>query len=39
MKQSAIDKAPIQTAMKPLYDQFLTDPRLKDLLQRIVDFK
>lgn len=34
-----IDKAPFQTAMKPLYDQFLTDPRLKDLLQRIVDFK
>ena len=30
-----IDKAPFQAAMKPLYDQFITDPKLKDILVRI----
>ena len=32
---SPIDKAPFQEAMKPVYDQFVTDPRLKTLLTRI----
>ncbi|MDR3373009.1 MAG: TRAP transporter substrate-binding protein [Ancalomicrobiaceae bacterium] len=34
-----IDKAPFQAAMKPVYDQFLTDPKLKALLQQILDAK
>ncbi|PWC32701.1 C4-dicarboxylate ABC transporter [Azospirillum sp. TSO35-2] len=34
-----IDKAPFQAAMKPVYDQFLTDPKLKDLLVRIQQSK
>jgi tripartite ATP-independent transporter DctP family solute receptor len=32
-----IDKAPFRAAMKPVYDQFLTDQKQKDLLQRILD--
>ncbi|WP_199902205.1 TRAP transporter substrate-binding protein [Azospirillum sp. B506] len=35
----SIDKAPFQAAMKPVYDQFLTDPKLKDLLVRIQQSK
>ena len=31
------DKAPFRAAMKPVYDQFLTDQKQKDLLQRILD--
>ena len=31
----AIDKAPFQAAVKPVYDQFVTDPHLKDLLARM----
>ncbi len=34
-----IDKAPFQAAMKPLYDQFITDPKLKDILVRIQNTK
>ncbi|TBW37016.1 TRAP transporter substrate-binding protein [Siculibacillus lacustris] len=34
-----VDKAPFQAAMKPLYDQFLPDPKLKDMLNRIIDTK
>jgi len=34
-----IDKTPFQAAMKPVYDQFLTDPKLKDLLVRIQQAK
>ncbi|WP_449234580.1 TRAP transporter substrate-binding protein [Azospirillum doebereinerae] len=34
-----IDKAPFQAAMKPVYDQFVTDPKLKDLLVRIQQAK
>ncbi|MCG5241611.1 TRAP transporter substrate-binding protein [Azospirillum doebereinerae] len=34
-----IDKAPFQAAMKPIYDQFVTDPKLKDLLVRIQQAK
>ncbi|MDR3517836.1 MAG: TRAP transporter substrate-binding protein [Azospirillaceae bacterium] len=34
-----IDKAPFQAAMKPVYDQFITDPKLKALLVRIQDTK
>jgi tripartite ATP-independent transporter DctP family solute receptor len=30
-----VDKAPFQAAMKPVYDQFISDPQLKSLLQRI----
>ena len=30
-----MDKAPFQAAMKPVYDQFTTDPKLKALLVRI----
>ncbi|XAH25231.1 TRAP transporter substrate-binding protein [Xylophilus sp. GW821-FHT01B05] len=29
-----IDKAPFQAAMKPVYDKFITDARLKDLVRR-----
>lgn len=34
-----IDKTPFQAAMKPVYDQFLTDPKMKDLLVRIQQAK
>lgn len=34
-----VDKTPFQAAMKPVYDQFLTDPKLKDLLARIIAAK
>jgi tripartite ATP-independent transporter DctP family solute receptor len=30
-----VDKAPFQAAVKPVYDQFITDPHLKDLLARM----
>ncbi|ABS68597.1 TRAP dicarboxylate transporter, DctP subunit [Xanthobacter versatilis] len=30
-----IDKAPFQAAVQPLYDQFVTDPKLKDMITRI----
>jgi tripartite ATP-independent transporter DctP family solute receptor len=30
-----IDKAPFQAAMQPIYDQFITDPKLKAILVRI----
>lgn len=30
-----IDKAPFIEAMKPVYDKFITDPKLKDLVARI----
>lgn len=30
-----VDKAPWQAAAKPVYDQFVTDPHLKDLLARM----
>lgn len=30
-----IDKAPFQAAVQPLYDQFVTDPKLKDMIARI----
>lgn len=30
-----IDKAPFQAAMQPIYDQFVTDPALKDMIARI----
>jgi tripartite ATP-independent transporter DctP family solute receptor len=30
-----VDKAPFQAAVKPIYDQFITDPHLKDLLARM----
>jgi len=29
-----IDKAPFQAAMKPVYDKFITDAKLKDLVKR-----
>jgi len=32
-----IDKAPFQAAMKPVYDKFITDARLKDLVKRTQD--
>jgi tripartite ATP-independent transporter DctP family solute receptor len=34
-----IDRAPFQAAMKPVYDQFITDPKLKVLLTRIEDMQ
>jgi tripartite ATP-independent transporter DctP family solute receptor len=34
-----VDKAPFQTAMKPVYDKFITDAKLKDLVKRIQEFK
>ncbi len=30
-----VDKAPFRAAMKPVYDQFVTDPKLKELMVRI----
>ncbi|MFG1244879.1 TRAP transporter substrate-binding protein [Xanthobacter sp. V7C-4] len=30
-----IDKAPFQAAVQPLYDQFVTDPKLKNMITRI----
>jgi TRAP-type C4-dicarboxylate transport system substrate-binding protein len=30
-----IDKAPFEAAMKPIYDQFVTDPALKDMITTI----
>jgi len=30
-----IDKAPFQAAMKPVYEKFITDARLKDLVRRV----
>jgi len=34
-----VDKAAFQTAMKPVYDKFITDPKMKDLVKRIQDTK
>ncbi|RYF27958.1 MAG: TRAP transporter substrate-binding protein [Comamonadaceae bacterium] len=30
-----VDKAPFQAAMKPVYDKFITDARLKDMVKRV----
>ena len=30
-----LDKAPFEQAMKPIYDQFVTDPKLKDMITQI----
>ena len=30
-----VDKKPFQDAMKPVYDKFITDPGLKDMIKRI----
>ena len=32
-----IDKKPFQDAMKPVYDKFITDAQLKDLVKRVQD--
>jgi tripartite ATP-independent transporter DctP family solute receptor len=34
-----IDKTAFQAAMKPVYDKFITDPKLKDMVKRIQDIK
>jgi tripartite ATP-independent transporter DctP family solute receptor len=34
-----IDRAPFQAAMKPVYDQFITDPKLQALLTKIEDMQ
>ena len=34
-----VDKAAFQAAMKPVYDKFLADPKLRDLVKRIQDTK
>jgi tripartite ATP-independent transporter DctP family solute receptor len=34
-----VDKASFQAAMKPVYDKFLKDPKLQDLVKRIGDVK
>ena len=36
---SDVDKASFQAAMKPVYDKFITDPKLKDMVKRIQDTK
>ena len=36
---SPIDRAPFQAAMKPVYDQFITDPKLQALLTKIEDMQ
>jgi TRAP-type C4-dicarboxylate transport system substrate-binding protein len=30
-----LDKAPFEQAMKPIYDQFVTDPKLQDMIKQI----
>jgi tripartite ATP-independent transporter DctP family solute receptor len=34
-----VDKASFQAAMKPVYDKFITDAKLKDMVKRIQDTK
>lgn len=34
-----VDKAPFQQAMKPVYDKFITDAKLKDMVKRVQDTK
>jgi len=34
-----VDKTAFQAAMKPVYDKFITDPKLKDMIKRIQDSK
>jgi len=34
-----VDKPAFQAAMKPVYDKFITDPKLKDMIKRIQDTK
>jgi tripartite ATP-independent transporter DctP family solute receptor len=34
-----VDKASFQTASKPIYDKFLKDPKLQDMVKRIADVK
>ena len=34
-----VDKASFQNAMKSVYDKFIADPKLKDLVKRIQDTK
>ena len=34
-----VDKASFQNAMKPVYDKFITDAKLKGLVKRIQDTK
>lgn len=34
-----VDKLGFQNAMKPVYDKFLTDPKLKDMVKRIGEVK
>jgi len=36
---NTVDKAPFQAAMKPVYDKFITDAKLKSLIKRIQDTK
>ena len=34
-KITTVDKAEFSAAMKPVYDKFVTDPKMKDLLERV----
>jgi TRAP-type C4-dicarboxylate transport system substrate-binding protein len=34
-----VDKSAFQAAMKPVYDKFIGDPKLKDMIKRIQDTK
>jgi tripartite ATP-independent transporter DctP family solute receptor len=34
-----VDKATFQAAMKPVYDKFISDPKLKDMIRRIQETK
>jgi TRAP-type C4-dicarboxylate transport system substrate-binding protein len=34
-KINTVDKTPFIEAMKPVYDKYVTDPKLKDLVERI----
>ena len=34
-----VDKASFQAAMKPVYDKFLKDPKLQDMVRRIGEVK
>ena len=36
---SEVDKGAFQSAMKPVYDKFITDPKLKAMVKQIQDTK
>jgi tripartite ATP-independent transporter DctP family solute receptor len=35
----SVDKKPFQNSMKPVYDKFITDPKLKDMIRKVQETK